>query len=392
MEDFNVSNEKINLFIKDELPNVLSDEEFLKYYNLFKNGDLDAKDKLIKHNMRLVSDRIYGRFKNVEYEKKDLFSIGLIGLIKAVNKFDIQKGYAFSTYAVSCIDNEILILIRKLQKYEPTDSIYDEIHCDNDGNDLTILDTLEDIDSDFTKYVENKELIIQIEKLMNDFNDRDSDIIKMYFGFYNNRCYTQQEIADKYNVSVSNISRLIKNNLKKLKEQLDENKKIEESTNKKNKIIKSSSKTIYEYFNDYKKEDVDKALAMLPEDYKQIIELKFGEDLDNPLIGVELFGGEVSKFYRVISKIRKYLEKPSDKSILSNKHKIKSFYELVGDYSKEDIDLIVNNLSDYDMEIIRKRYGNDLENTIASDEWDREYEEVFFKELVPRIRRRLKEK
>ena len=111
------------LFIEDKLPDPLSQSELYSYFEKMKSGDTKAREIIIKHNIKLVFNQVMKRFCNMPYEKKELISIGLIGLIKSVDTFDISKDRKFSSYAVKCIDNEILMFLRREKKYSKEQSL-----------------------------------------------------------------------------------------------------------------------------------------------------------------------------------------------------------------------------------------------------------------------------
>ncbi len=208
-----------DLFLDENIPSPLSENEFLTYYQEMQQGDKESRGIIINHNIRLVLDRVVKRFNNTNIDKKDLVSIGLIGLMKAIDTFDIKKGIKFSTYATTCIDNEILMTIRKYRKYLKNLSL-DYAIMDDDGADILFKDTI--LDSfDFTLDYEKKETLEILKKLVLELNDRDKEIIMLYFGFYDDRCYNQKEIAKIFNITQSVVSRIIKRILKTLYLQLN---------------------------------------------------------------------------------------------------------------------------------------------------------------------------
>ena len=214
------------LFIDgNNLPQPLSKEEQCKLLQEAKLGSVEAKNKLITHNIRLVIYKVIHQFKDVVYDKKDLISIGNIGLIKAFNSFDETKGYEFTTYASKCVENEILMFLRKNKQYHNDDSIDRIIFNDNEGNELRLVDTLSD-DNDFVENIEELETINIIKQLIENLPEREKEAIMMHFGFYNNQIYSQQEIADKMQISQSYISRLIIKTIKKMRVELKKQKII----------------------------------------------------------------------------------------------------------------------------------------------------------------------
>lgn len=211
----------MNIITEKKWENNLSKEEIIKLIIEAQNGSKKAKDKIIIQNIKLVIYEINKKFNNVEYDKEDLISIGIIGLIKAINTFNIEKGYKFSTYATKCIDNEILIVLKRNKKNKNTQSIESTISIDNNGNKLTLENIISD-DIDIINKYEDKEEKEIINKIIETLPEKDKEIIILAFGFYDNKKYTQKEIATKLNVSQSSTCRLINKIILKIKKQLNE--------------------------------------------------------------------------------------------------------------------------------------------------------------------------
>lgn len=203
-----------------KLPQPLIKDELDKLIKEACSGSKEARDKLIIHNIRLVLYEVANRFKNVGYDKKDLISIGSIGLVKAVNTYDMTKEVKFSTYAVRCIDNEILMFLRKVKHDKNIDSIDKVFFYGEDGSEFKLEDILSD-DSDLVTDHENSETHKIIRQLINQLPDKDKEIIMLRFGFYNDRVYTQKEIADKFHISQPHVYRLITKIVNKLGKQLE---------------------------------------------------------------------------------------------------------------------------------------------------------------------------
>ena len=227
----------------DKLPQLLSKSQLNQLLDRVKLGDEEAIKMVAEHNIRLVLHEVNNRFKSVEYDKKDLVSIGNVGLMKAITTFDKSKKVEFSTYAIKCIDNEILVFLRKLKKDQKADSLDKIITCDKEGNEVKIEDTI----SDETDIAENYEKIITykiIREVVQELPDRDREIIGLYFGFYNNEIHTQKEIADMMSISQSNISKSITKIVKKIGIQL-KNLGVIETTGRTNKdTIKVNKSTL----------------------------------------------------------------------------------------------------------------------------------------------------
>lgn len=209
-----------------KLPKPLSKQEVYELLEKIKQGDELAREKLVEHNIRLVLYEVTGRFKSVEYDKKDLVSIGNVGLMKAITTFDTSKKVEFATYATRCIDNEILMFLRKLKKAQNVDSLDRTIIHDKDGNELKIEYTIIDETDIVEEYTDNETHQI-IRQIVKDLPDRDREIIMLHFGFYNDKTHTQKEIADMMSISRSYVSRLITKIVKKLGQQLQQKGVIE---------------------------------------------------------------------------------------------------------------------------------------------------------------------
>ena len=200
----------------DKLPPPLSREEEEYYLVLSADGDTFARDKLIEHNLRLVVF-LAKKYENTGVDLEDLVSIGTIGLMKGINTFSMDKNIKLATYASRCIDNEILMFLRKNKKIKTEVSIDSSLSFDVDGNELHLEDVLGTAPDIVTKPLEdelNKNLMIkEIEKLPK----RDKQIIIMRYGLFGHDEKTQKEVAELLGISQSYISRIEKKVIKKLK-------------------------------------------------------------------------------------------------------------------------------------------------------------------------------
>ncbi|MBR6700469.1 MAG: RNA polymerase sporulation sigma factor SigE [Firmicutes bacterium] len=204
----------------DVLPPPLTTEEERLYVNLLKEGDESAKATLIERNLRLVV-YIAKKFENAGINVEDLISIGTIGLIKAVNTFKADKNIKLATYASRCIENEILMFLRRNNKNKAEVSLDEPLNVDMDGNELLLSDILgTDTDVVYADLEEevNKKLLIQA---MGKLSDRENQIIEMRFGLASGREMTQKEVADKLGISQSYISRLEKKIINKLRREIN---------------------------------------------------------------------------------------------------------------------------------------------------------------------------
>ena len=200
----------INVF-----PEPLSDEEEQNAIIQAKQGDKNARNKLIEHNLRLVA-HIVKKYENYKMNADDLISIGTIGLIKAVDSFSPNKGVKLNTYAARCAENEILMFIRSNKKNINNISLNDSLGFDKDGNEITLSDVLKDEKEDFTEDILLKDNINNLKKYINVLTDRERKIIIMRYGLLNTEEYTQKEIAKKLKISRSYVSRIEKRALIKL--------------------------------------------------------------------------------------------------------------------------------------------------------------------------------
>ncbi len=200
----------------DILPEPLSKEEEEYYLELKEDGDVHAKDKLIEHNLRLVVF-LAKKYENTGVDLEDLVSIGTIGLIKGINTFSRGKNIKLATYASRCIDNEILMYLRKNKKTKTEVSIDASLSFDPEGNELHLEDVL-GTDADIvTKGIEEEaERKLMINEVMR-LNPRDRDIIILRYGLLGKEEMTQKEVADLLGISQSYISRIEKKVIKRLK-------------------------------------------------------------------------------------------------------------------------------------------------------------------------------
>ena len=189
------------------------EEDLVKRSN---NGDLKARNKLIEHNLRLVVF-LAKKYDNTMYELEDLVSIGTIGLIKGIKTYKLDKNIKLATYASRCIDNEILMFLRKNKKRQSEVSFEDSINLDSEGNELHIEDVFGTEDDIVHKSIEGNEDKILLENEVKKLSERDKEIIELRYGLFGKKELTQKELADKLNISQSYISRIEKKVIKKLK-------------------------------------------------------------------------------------------------------------------------------------------------------------------------------
>ena len=204
------------------LPEPLSVEEEQLLSEKLANGDENAREKLIVHNLRLVV-YIAKKFENSGVNIEDLISIGTIGLIKAVNTFSPEKNIKLATYASRCIENEILMHLRKIASQKVEISLDEPLNTDWDGNELMLADVLGSDGDEINREMEEEDEKRILLQVIDTLPEREREIIDMRFGLGEKEELTQKQVADTMNISQSYISRLEKKILKKLKSDLIKN-------------------------------------------------------------------------------------------------------------------------------------------------------------------------
>ncbi|MCI9396647.1 MAG: RNA polymerase sporulation sigma factor SigK [Lachnospiraceae bacterium] len=199
----------------------LSAKDEAVYLGRLKTGSererWEAKGILVERNLRLVA-HIAKKYQNVDEDMEDLISIGTIGLIKAIDSFDAGKG-KLSTYASRCIDNELLMLLRAKKKTSREVSLYEPIGTDREGNEISLLDVIEQDQVDVIDRMEVEDKLHRLKGLITDrLSDREQEIILMRYGLLSGQEITQREIGHRLGISRSYVSRIEKRALEKLKE------------------------------------------------------------------------------------------------------------------------------------------------------------------------------
>lgn len=201
-------------------PKPLSEKKEREYLERMIQGDDEAKNKLIEHNLRLVA-HIIKKYYGVSTEQDDLVSIGTIGLIKAINTFKPDKNIRLSSYASRCIENEILMHFRSAKKSAQDISINETIDTDKDGNQLTLLDIMA-VDDDILDNLDKKLNIKKLGQFINEeLTEREKKIIVMRYGLDGKKAVTQKQIAGMMNISRSYVSRIETKALKKLRQRFE---------------------------------------------------------------------------------------------------------------------------------------------------------------------------
>ena len=384
-----------------KFPKALSKEEIFTLYDRMKQGDMEAREKLINHNIGLVVYCVKTDFKNTNYNKKELVSIGCIGLIKAVDTYDISKGNEFSSYAWKCITNEINMFFRKCKSDSKVSSFDDVILFDNDGNDVKLEDVVPskvDIERDYVEKEHSKLELKLLKQSMEILDERSKKVVMLYFGFFDDKVYAQKEISNMLNISQPHVSRIMDSSLKKIKiymQQLELGVDVEKIKDN-SKIRKKGRnmvrfKTIYEYFSDYTKIEVDEMIKKLSDAERELLRLRFGDlgSSSTPIMDheqkVKFYKNLVPKMKRLLAKTKNVGSSSNVRS--SNSKKINTIYELLNDYTREEIDEVIEELSDKDRKLLRLRYGNDLDNPVSTiSKKDRK---TFYAYLIPKMKRLL---
>lgn len=203
----------------ETLPAPLTGERELECLQRLEEGDKEAKEKLIVHNLRLVV-YIARKFDNTGVPAEDLVSIGTLGLIKAINTFRLSKNIKLATYASRCIENEILMYLRKTNSLRTEVSYYEPLNIDWDGNELLLSDVLGSEPDEVYRDLEWEDERSRLYKVVARLNKRERQIMTMRFGIGGGKEYTQKEVADELGISQSYISRLEKRIIDKIKREV----------------------------------------------------------------------------------------------------------------------------------------------------------------------------
>ena len=195
-----------------------SEEEEKYYLACWKKGDLEARNKLIEHNLRLVA-HIEKKYQSPEYDPDDLISTGIIGLIKGVMTFDCTKNNRLATYAARCIENELLMLLRTKKKLSREISMQERIGTDQDGRELRLMDILESEPVDILEEMEQEKNILRLRECLERVLDgRELQVICERYGLLGRKERTQREIAKELGISRSYVSRIEKRAVERLRE------------------------------------------------------------------------------------------------------------------------------------------------------------------------------
>lgn len=205
----------VSYITHNTFPQPLAEEEEARFLKMLAEGSEEARNVLVEHNLRLVA-HVVKKFDNTGEDNDDLISIGTIGLIKAINTYNLDKGSRLATYAARCIENEILMHLRMAKKFRSEISIYDPVGFDREGNEITLIDILGTHPEIVTEIVENRlDQKVLLEKI-GLLAPRERKVLQLRFGLSNKPRQTQREIARTLGISRSYVSRIEKRALSKL--------------------------------------------------------------------------------------------------------------------------------------------------------------------------------
>ena len=207
-------------------PKPLSPKEEKECLERFRQGDQEARDPPVEHNLRLVA-HVVKEYPGADHDTEDLLSVGTIGLIKAVNTFNADRGSRLATYAARCVENEILMLLRANRKFSKEVSLFEPIGVDRDGETVSLVDILEmdnreTLDTMIFKQ-DVKEMYAAIESCL---TDTERKVVGMRYGLYRGKEHTQREIAAMLGISRSYVSRIEKRAIEKIREELCRGKRL----------------------------------------------------------------------------------------------------------------------------------------------------------------------
>ena len=202
-------------------PSPLTPDEEKHYIEKMQQGDKRAKDILIERNLRLVA-HIAKKYYGDNRDNDDLISIGIIGLIKAVNTYDAQKGNRLATYAAKCIENELLMMLRGEKKKNKEVSLNEPIGVDKEGNTISLIDVVENDEINALNQIERAEDVVRVREYVNNvLTLREKEIISCRYGLDGNKPMTQRMVGENLGISRSYVSRIEKKALGKLRKSFD---------------------------------------------------------------------------------------------------------------------------------------------------------------------------
>ena len=215
-------------YSNEVFPEPLSNEEEMNCIIKMKQGDMEARNQLILHNLRLVA-HIVKKFETSTNDVDDLIGIGTVGLIKGIDTYSTDKKVRLTTYAAKCAENEILMYFRANKKNAKNVSIYEGISYDKEGNEITVLDVLKTKDPDYLEDIYVKDNIVLLKKYFSVLTKREKEILCMRYGIGSLEEKTQKEIANIMGISRSYVSRIEKRAITKILREFIKNKNYSES-------------------------------------------------------------------------------------------------------------------------------------------------------------------
>lgn len=200
-------------------PQPLNDSEEKDALDALRDGDADARARLIEHNLRLVA-HVIKKYSNTGEDQDDLISIGTVGLIKGIDSFDQDKGVKLATYCARCIDNEVLMHLRNLKKTSREVSLYDPIGVDREGNEISLLDVLGTDPDIVPDIVEVASIMEWVRQFVKSLTYKEKLVLDLRFGLHGHQRLTQRDIAKKLGISRSYVSRIEKRAVTKILNEL----------------------------------------------------------------------------------------------------------------------------------------------------------------------------
>lgn len=353
------------ILFQGDIPTSLPIQLQEKYINDYKNGDLNARNKLIEHNIRLIISIIYEKFNNSMNDKQELFSVGILGLIDGVDSYDPVKGSKYPYYLSKCIENKILMYLRTYinNNKQILNDRFISSGKDQEEDFLNIIPSKINIEEDYISKVHNE----QINTLLNGLTEIEKNIIIRRYGFYGYPIIPRNTIGKIYNMTGSNVALIEKKALKKIK---DMYLTIEGIEKEEDKILLSDS--------DIKL--INTCLSGISKSDRDIFNLYFNIDT-NQVYSVnklsELMNTKPNKINSLIKRLLKLIKDNKVISILLNRRKnsiknsrIMGFYDYFSEYTKEEILEVFNELPDNNKKLIISLYGEDLNSVCINKVFD----------------------